>query len=169
MTAVNPATGQHVPVWAADYVLADYGTGAIVAVPAHDQRDLDFAKRFELPVRRVLDHREENPEDTYVDTAGNGRYVNSGPLDGLADKATGIARVIERLEADDRGIGAVNFRASGLAGAVAAAAVLGLLDSDRALPVVRCPTTSCPSWCRTSRVPNSSPQAAHAWRRRPTG
>ncbi len=108
--AVNPATGEEVPVWAADYVLADYGTGAIMAVPAHDQRDLDFAKRFDLPVRRVVDTGEPNPEETFVATTGDGTYVNSGELDGLSDKATGIARTIELLEARGHGTGAVNFR-----------------------------------------------------------
>ena len=110
VTAVNPATGEEVPVWAADYVLADYGTGAIMAVPAHDQRDLDFARTFSLPVRRVVDTGEHNPEETYVATSGDGTYVNSGELDGLTDKTAGIARMIARLEADGRGEGAVNFR-----------------------------------------------------------
>ncbi|HYO38434.1 MAG TPA: leucine--tRNA ligase [Nocardioidaceae bacterium] len=110
VTATNPATGEQVPVWAADYVLADYGTGAIMAVPAHDQRDLDFAKVFGLPVRRVVDTGEDNPEETYVATTGDGTYVSSGELDGLTDKAAGITRVVERLEAQGRGAGAVNFR-----------------------------------------------------------
>jgi leucyl-tRNA synthetase len=110
VTAVNPATGEEIPVWAADYVLADYGTGAIMAVPAHDQRDLDFAKEFGLPVRRVVDTGEDNPEETYVATTGDGVYVNSGDLDGLPDKAAGIARIIGRLEAEGRGERAVNFR-----------------------------------------------------------
>src|SRR6478672_11320715 len=108
--ATNPVTGERMPVWAADYVLADYGTGAIMAVPAHDQRDLDFAKVFGLPVRRVVDTGEENPEETFVATTGDGVYVNSGPLDRLTDKAAGIARIIEQLEADGRGTGTVNFR-----------------------------------------------------------
>ena len=55
--AINPVNGERIPVWAADYVLADYGTGAIMAVPAHDQRDLDFARTFGLPVRVVVRHR----------------------------------------------------------------------------------------------------------------
>jgi leucyl-tRNA synthetase len=110
VTALNPATGEEVAVWAADYVLADYGTGAIMAVPAHDQRDLDFARAFDLPVRRVVDTGEPNPEETYVATTGDGTYVSSGELDGLSDKATGIAKVIERLEAEGHGAGAVNFR-----------------------------------------------------------
>ncbi|MBD4645818.1 class I tRNA ligase family protein, partial [Xanthomonas citri pv. citri] len=59
--AVNPLTGERLPIWASDYVLADYGTGAIMAVPAHDQRDLDFARAMGLPVRTVLDTGEEDP------------------------------------------------------------------------------------------------------------
>ena len=110
VTATNPVTGEQIAVWAADYVLADYGTGAIMAVPAHDQRDLDFAKQFGLPVRRVVDTGEPNPEETYEATTGDGTYVNSGPLDGLGDKAAGIARIIEQLEKRGTGTGTVNFR-----------------------------------------------------------
>jgi leucyl-tRNA synthetase len=110
VTAVNPVNGEEIPVWASDYVLADYGTGAIMAVPAHDQRDLDFAKAMGLSVRRVVDTGEPNPEETYVATSGDGVYVNSGRLDGLTDKAAGIRTIIEQLEADGRGTGAVNFR-----------------------------------------------------------
>ncbi len=115
ITATNPVNGEQIPVWASDYVLADYGTGAIMAVPAHDQRDLDFAKAMGLPVRRVVDTGDENPEDTYVATSGDGVYVNSaGPdgwtLDGLTDKTAGIHATVARLEADGHGRGAVNFR-----------------------------------------------------------
>ena len=110
ITATNPVSGEEIPVWASDYVLADYGTGAIMAVPAHDQRDLDFARAMGLPVRRVIDTGDDNPEETGVATSGDGTYVNSGPLDGLGDKASGIRSIIERLEADGRGSGAVNFR-----------------------------------------------------------
>ncbi|HWJ68139.1 MAG TPA: leucine--tRNA ligase [Nocardioides sp.] len=108
--AVNPVNGERIPVWASDYVLADYGTGAIMAVPAHDQRDLDFARAMDLPVRMVVDTGEENPEESGVATTGHGSYVNSGPLDGLSDKAEGIHKVIELLEADGHGTGTVNFR-----------------------------------------------------------
>ncbi|MFL6134753.1 MAG: leucine--tRNA ligase, partial [Nocardioidaceae bacterium] len=110
VTATNPVNGEQIPVWASDYVLADYGTGAIMAVPAHDQRDLDFAKAMGLPVRRVVDTGEPNPEETFVATTGDGVYVNSGSLDGLTDKAAGIHTIVERLEADGTGSGAVNFR-----------------------------------------------------------
>ncbi len=110
VTATNPVDGSQIPVWASDYVLADYGTGAIMAVPAHDQRDLDFARAFGLPVRRVVDTGEANPEETYVATSGDGTYVNSGPLDGLADKAAGIRTIIDSLQASGHGRGTVNFR-----------------------------------------------------------
>ncbi|CAN5392245.1 leucine--tRNA ligase [soil metagenome] len=110
VTATNPVNGEQVPVWASDYVLADYGTGAIMAVPAHDQRDLDFARKFDLPVRRVVDTGEANPEETFEATTGNGTYVNSGALDGITDKVQGISTIIERLEADGTGEGTVNFR-----------------------------------------------------------
>lgn len=110
ITATNPVTGERVPVWAADYVLADYGTGVIMAVPAHDQRDLDFARAMGLPVRRVVDTGEPDPEETGVATTGDGQYVSSGELDGLTDTATGVHRMIERLEADGTGTGAVNYR-----------------------------------------------------------
>src|SRR5687768_11033775 len=95
--AVNPVNGERIPVWAADYVLADYGTGAVMAVPAHDQRDLDFAKTFDLPVRMVVDTGEDDPAETFVATSGDGTYVSSGPLDGLTDKVAGIRRIVEDL------------------------------------------------------------------------
>ena len=111
VVAVNPVSGERIPVWASDYVLADYGTGAIMAVPAHDQRDLDFARAMGLPVRRVIDvPGADNPEETGVATTGDGVYVNSGPLDGMSDKSSGISATIAQLEAAGAGSGAVNFR-----------------------------------------------------------
>ncbi len=108
--ATNPVNGQRIPVWAADYVLADYGTGAVMAVPAHDQRDLDFARAFDLPVRMVVDTGAGDPATSFAATQGDGTYVNSGDLDGVSDKASGIARIVQRLERDGNGRGAVNFR-----------------------------------------------------------
>ena len=107
--AINPVNGEPIAVWAADYVLPDYGTGAIMAVPAHDQRDLDFARTFGLPVRVVVDTGEPDPAQTGVATAGDGVLVNSGPLDGLR-KAEAIARITEILAADGRGRAAVSYR-----------------------------------------------------------
>ncbi|MGP9032055.1 leucine--tRNA ligase [Glutamicibacter mysorens] len=106
---INPLSGEKLPIWAADYVLADYGTGAIMAVPAHDQRDLDFARTFDLPVRVVVDTGEEDPNATGIATAGEGQLVNSGQLDGLS-KAEAIARAIEIVEAAGTGKHTVNFR-----------------------------------------------------------
>jgi leucyl-tRNA synthetase, eubacterial and mitochondrial family len=107
--AINPVNGERIPVWAADYVLADYGHGAIMAVPAHDQRDLDFALKFGLPVRVVVDTGEEDPAKTGVATPGEGTLINSGPLNGLS-KSEAIAKIIEILEANGTGKAAVNYR-----------------------------------------------------------
>jgi leucyl-tRNA synthetase len=109
VTAVNPLNGEELPVFAADYVLADYGTGAIMAVPAHDQRDLDFARAFDLPVRVVVDTGGEDPVATGIATPGDGVLVNSGPLDGLR-KAEAIPRTIEILRERGTGEEAINYR-----------------------------------------------------------
>jgi leucyl-tRNA synthetase len=107
--AINPVNGERIPVWAADYVLPDYGTGAIMAVPAHDQRDLDFARAFKLPVRVVVQTELEDPALTGVATSGDGQLVNSGPLDGLT-KTSAIAKIIEILAEKGLGRAAVNYR-----------------------------------------------------------
>jgi leucyl-tRNA synthetase len=106
--AINPVNGERIQIWASDYVLADYGTGAIMAVPAHDQRDLDFARTFDLPVRVVVDAGED-PEVTGIATADDGPHVNSGPLDGLG-KAEAIDAMLALLEERGTGKPAVNYR-----------------------------------------------------------
>lgn len=108
--AINPLTGAKLPVWASDYVLADYGTGAIMAVPAHDQRDLEFALKFDLPIVKVLDvEGAEDPATSGVAAAGDGVLVNSGELTGLP-KAEAIAKAIELVEAAGTGEGKVIYR-----------------------------------------------------------
>ena len=107
--AINPVNGAKLPIWASDYVLADYGTGAIMAVPAHDQRDLDFAKAFNLPVVVVVETGEEDPNITGVATGGDGVLVNSGPLNGL-NKADAISAINAQLEQDGLGKSARNYR-----------------------------------------------------------
>jgi leucyl-tRNA synthetase len=107
--AINPASGERIAVWAADYVLPDYGTGAIMGVPAHDQRDLDFARTYALPVRVVVDTGEPDPQQTGIATAGDGRLINSGPIDGL-DKAAAITKICEILAADGHGRASVSYR-----------------------------------------------------------
>lgn len=107
--AFNPLTGEKLPIWASDYVLADYGTGAIMAVPAHDQRDLEFAKAFDLPIVTVVDTGEEDPAISGVATTGNGKLINSGELTGL-DKTEAIKKAIEMIEAAGTGEGKVIYR-----------------------------------------------------------
>ncbi|CAN1496652.1 LeuS Leucyl-tRNA synthetase [Candidatus Nanopelagicaceae bacterium] len=107
--AINPVNGEKLPIWASDYVLADYGTGAIMAVPAHDQRDLDFAKAMGLPVRVVVETSEEDPNETGVATTGDGKLINSGALNGLT-KVDAIAAINKQLEADKLGQAARNYR-----------------------------------------------------------
>jgi len=134
--AINPVNGERLPIWAADYVLADYGHGAVMAVPAHDQRDLDFARAFDLPVKVVVDTTapvtgaipvievddegvpidpgnpaldDLDPAATGVALTGDGRMINSGSLDGLS-KRNAIARVIEELEALGAGRAAKSYR-----------------------------------------------------------
>ena len=106
--AINPVNGERLPIYASDYVLSDYGTGAIMAVPAHDQRDLDFARAFNLPVRVVVDAGED-PSETGVATADDGPHINSGPLDGLG-KHDAIARIIDILREQGLGEASVNYR-----------------------------------------------------------
>ncbi len=108
--AINPVNGERLPVWAADYVLSEYGSGAVMAVPAHDQRDLEFALAFDLPVRVVLETGLPDPASSGVATPGDGSYVNSPKLAGLSDKAAGVAAMCEFLEAEGTGREAVTFR-----------------------------------------------------------
>lgn len=108
--ATNPVNGERLPVYAADYVLAEYGTGAVMAVPAHDQRDLDFAKAFDLPVRMVVDTGQPDPAETWIATPGDGRYVNSPALEGLTDKQAGVAAINAGLAEQGRGEAAVTYR-----------------------------------------------------------
>lgn len=139
--AINPVNGEHIPIWAADYVLSEYGTGAIMAVPAHDQRDLDFARTYGLPIRVVIQTGEPDPAESGIATTGDGSYVNSGPLDGLQDKASGIARTLELLVERGTGRPATTYRLRDW-----------LLSRQRfwgcPIPIIHCPT------CGDVRVPD---------------
>jgi leucyl-tRNA synthetase len=107
--AINPVNGEKLSIWASDYVLADYGTGAIMAVPAHDQRDLDFARAMKLPVRTVVETGEEDPMASGVATHGDGVMINSGSLNGLK-KVEAIAAITAELEAKGLGKSSRNYR-----------------------------------------------------------
>lgn len=103
--AINPVNQELIPIWIADYVLASYGTGAIMAVPAHDERDYEFAKQFALPIIPVLEGGDVSQEAF----TGDGLHINSDFLDGL-DKETAISQIIEWLEARKVGQKQVNYR-----------------------------------------------------------
>ena len=107
--AINPVNGEKLPIWASDYVLADYGTGFIMACPAHDQRDLDFAKAMGLPVRIVVQTDEEDPSISGVAALKEGTMVNSGSLNGL-NKDDATDKVLGELEAKGLGNRARNYR-----------------------------------------------------------
>ena len=131
--ATNPVNGEAIPVFAADYVLAEYGTGAVMAVPAHDQRDLDFARAHDLPVRVVVDTGAGDPASTGQASPGDGTYVNSGNLNGLSDQTAGGSAIIDQLHDDGVGERAVTFRLRDW-----------LLSRQRywgcPIPIVHCPT-----------------------------
>lgn len=102
--AINPVNGKRIPIWISDYVLVTYGTGAVMAVPAHDDRDFDFAKKFDLPMTQVI---EGNLEDGAI--TGDGKHINSDFLDGL-NKEDAINRAVEYLEDKGYGEKKVNYR-----------------------------------------------------------
>jgi leucyl-tRNA synthetase len=119
--AINPVSGEEVPIWVADYVLMGYGTGAIMAVPAHDTRDFEFAQEFDLPIKCILDPVEADTDLRKQVVAGqtcwpfDGEYINSAnEADGIningLNKEDGIASIIKWLEEKDLGFGAVNYK-----------------------------------------------------------
>jgi leucyl-tRNA synthetase len=104
--AVNPVNDERIPIWIADYVLISYGTGAIMAVPAHDTRDWEFAKKFNLPIIEVLKSDVDVQEEAWVE---DGLHVNSGFIDGL-DKHDAIEKMIAFLEERNLGERAINYK-----------------------------------------------------------
>ncbi len=108
LTAINPVNGKEIPIWISDYVLMSYGTGAIMAVPAHDERDWEFAKKFGLPIIEVVAGGKNVQEEVFTDVA-TGKLVNSGFLDGL-EVADAIKKMIGYLEEKGIGRAKVNFK-----------------------------------------------------------
>ena len=108
--AVNPVNGEKIPVWVADYVLATYGTGCVMAVPGHDERDFEFAKKFNMPIKKVIlqDGTNEGDELTVAFTE-TGTMINSGKFNGTRSDL-GINEVIKHLEAEGSGKGKINYR-----------------------------------------------------------
>ncbi len=105
-TAVNPVDGREIPIYISDYVMMGYGTGAIMAVPAHDQRDYEFAKKFGIDIIEVIKGGDISKE-AYT---GDGEMVNSGFLNGLTNKADSIAKMIEYLTEKGIGEGGVQYK-----------------------------------------------------------
>ena len=108
---INPVTDEKIPIYVANFVLSDYGTGAIMAVPTHDQRDFEFAQKYGLPLRVVIqpegrELKEEEMTAAYVD---EGILVNSGPFDGQGNRAA-LESIADYLEEQGKGYKTVNFR-----------------------------------------------------------
>lgn len=140
--AIHPLTGERIPIWIANYVLYEYGTGAVMAVPEGDQRDWEFAKKYKLPIRMVIQNKEhdlvlDNMEQAYDE---DGYLVNSGEFDGLTS-AEARQKITEKLEKMGIGEGKVNYRLRDW-----------LISRQRywgcPIPVVYCPT------CGTVLVPD---------------
>ncbi len=112
-TVTNPVNGEEIPMFVADYVLMEYGTGAVMGVPAHDQRDYEFAKAFDLPIRQVVAPADpaEAPErdGAFVAHSENEVLVNSGPFDGM-NAVEGRDAIVEWLEREGKGHNSVNYR-----------------------------------------------------------
>jgi leucyl-tRNA synthetase len=110
-SVVNPVNGEEIPMFVADYVLMEYGTGAVMAVPGHDSRDYEFAKKFDLPVRRVIEG--ENPEEARdpdgLPYTGDGPMVDSGRFDGKGNRDA-YGEIVAWLESEGRGKPSVNYR-----------------------------------------------------------
>jgi leucyl-tRNA synthetase len=125
-TVTNPVNGEEIPMYVADYVLMEYGTGAIMAVPAHDERDFQFAQKFGLEIRRVIDNGKELPDPS------DGPMVNSGPFDGKNNREA-YEEIVDWLESEGKGKRTVNYRLRDW-----------LLSRQRywgcPIPVVHCPT-----------------------------
>ncbi len=108
--AVNPVNGEKVPIWVADYVLMSYGTGAIMAVPAGDERDFEFAKKYNLPIREVVSPTGKPSAELSAAWVGEGTLINSGRFDGLAAKGPAIAEINAWIKAQGLGESTVRYR-----------------------------------------------------------
>ena len=142
-TVTNPVSGERIPMFVSDYVLMEYGTGAIMAVPAHDERDHEFARKYDLEIRPVVapaDGTEPPADEAFVTQSDDVRIVNSGELDGLSP-ADAKDRIIKRLEREGRGSPSINYRLRDW-----------LLSRQRywgcPIPIVHCPA------CGTVAVPD---------------
>ena len=107
--AINPVNGKEIPIWVADYVLMSYGTGAIMAVPAHDERDYDFAKKFGLPIIRVIDKKDADGKEPELPFCDVGKLMNSGEWDSTPSDEAKI-KITQMLEKSGTGKKSVNYK-----------------------------------------------------------
>jgi len=109
-TVTNPVNGEQIPMYVADYVLMEYGTGAIMAVPGHDERDCAFARAYDLPIRRVIEGPPTPPDDGELPYSGDGVLVNSHPdFDGMANREA-LGAIVQWLDREGKGHASVNYR-----------------------------------------------------------
>jgi len=108
-TVINPVNGEEIPMFVADYVLMDYGTGAVMAVPGHDARDFAFAKAFDLPVKRVIESPSDSEDDGELPYTGDGPMVNSGRFDGIGNRDA-YDQIVAWLAEEGRGDRSINYR-----------------------------------------------------------
>jgi leucyl-tRNA synthetase len=110
MTAIHPITGEEIPIWIANFVLMQYGSGAVMSVPAHDQRDWEFAQKYNLPLKQVIKPDQDTTHDFQKSAyAGEGTLINSGQFDGI-DSNAAIAAIIQFLEENEAGKATINYR-----------------------------------------------------------
>lgn len=109
--AINPINGEKIPIWVSNYVVAEYGTGAIMAVPAHDQRDFEFAKKYDIPIKVVIQPEGENlvQNDMKAAFEGEGKMVNSDKFDEITNEK-GAEKIIEELERNGNGSREIQYR-----------------------------------------------------------
>jgi len=108
--AINPVNGEKIPVWLANFILIEYGTGAIMSVPAHDQRDFDFAKKYKIDIRKVILKKGEEAEAEVCEAfSGNGEMINSAAYNGMDNEECG-RKIVEKLAANGIGEATISYR-----------------------------------------------------------
>lgn len=107
LTVINPINNKEIQIWISDYVMMNYGTGAIMAVPAHDERDFEFATKFNIDIIPVIENQNKDSQNVYT---GDGKMINSGILNGLTNKQESIEKMLEFLESNKLGHKKTNYR-----------------------------------------------------------
>ena len=163
-SVTNPATGEEIPMYVADYVLMEYGTGAIMAVPAHDERDYAFAKAYDLPIRRVIESADGDDELPYT---GDGPMVNSGAFDGTQNR-TAYDEIVDWLDREGKGHSrSTSACATGCSRVSATGAARSRSSTASTAAWFPCRRISCRSSFPRSRT--TSRRVARRWRRPRSG